>query len=350
MGKTELLQLSRQVIFRYDGDHLIIEQPIKGFSFPIAHSAILNILFSFIKPVNPHTLFNKQPPPKKSVLLKLVDDLKEKDILVPSQSADLSSYNSADLWQLHDLYFHTQSRNGSNLARLGATYRFGENDPPESYSRSKMWRGKKITLPSLDHQKTNNNLSLLEALESRATSYKSSELDMNVLSDLLAGSLRVKSVKNSPEYTFVEKFYPSGGALHSIETYLAVFNCSELANGLYYYNSLEHTLVKIPNQKDFLSSVLKNAERSMREGTSPSVIMLFSSRFSRVFWKYESLGYRLILIELGAIYQTLYLLAASLNLSVCALGSGDSSEFSRALNLNYLEETSIGEFAINGMY
>jgi oxazoline/thiazoline dehydrogenase len=94
--------------------------------------------------------------------------------------------------------------------------------------------------------------------------------------------------------------------------------------------------------------MLKNAQSAMGISETPAAIMVFSSRFERVFWKYESLGYRLILIELGSIFQTLHLVAAELDLSVCAIGRGDSSEFSASLGLNYFQETSIGEFVING--
>lgn len=349
MGKTELLQLSRFAVLRRDGKRLIIEQPVSGFSFPITHPAILNILFRFVNPANPAELFDNQPVSKRDALLKLIIVLREKSILVESDTEKFADYNSEDLWQLHDLYFHTQSRSGSNLSRIGATYRFGEEYHPESHLRRKMWNGKKIILNGNAVTRDENMPSLFEALKNRASSYKASELNLDVLSRLLANSLKIKKIKNSAEYSFVEKFYPSGGALHSIETYLAIFNCSGLAKGFYYYNSLEHCLIKIPNQKKFLASILKNAQLSMKKDISPSAVMVFSSRFDRVFWKYESLGYRLILIELGTIYQTLYLLAAALNLSVCALGNGNSTEFSETLKLNYFEETSIGEFAINGM-
>lgn len=349
MEKKEFLQLSRFAVLRRDGKRLIIEQPVGGFSYPITHPAILNIVFHFVNPANPAELFNNQPVSKRDALLKLISILREKSILVESGNEKFTDYNPEDLWQLHDLYFHTQSRSGSNLSRIGGTYRFGKENHPESYLRKKMWNGKKIILNETTVSRNENNLSLFDALKNRTSSYKVSELNLDVLSNLLANSLKIKEIRNSTEYSFVKKFHPSGGALHSIETYLAIFNCSGLAKGFYYYNSLEHCLIKIPNQKKFLASIVKNAQFSMGKDILPSALMIFSSRFNRVFWKYESLGYRLILIELGTIYQTLYLLAAALNLSVCALGNGNSSEFSESLKLNYFEETSIGEFAINGM-
>ena len=109
-------------------------------------------------------------------------------------------------------------------------------------------------------------------------------------------------------------------------------------------------VVGISNQQTLLDSILKNAQTAMGRDDLPAAVLVFSSRFGRVFQKYESLGYRLILIELGAIFQTLYLLAAELNLSVCGLGAGNSTEFSACLNLDYFKETSIGEFVINGMF
>ena len=350
MKKAKLLQLSRHAVLRRKGDCLILEQPVSGFSVPVRKPAILQLLFSFVNPANPDEIIEKQNPSAQTVLSKLIPFLLEKDVLVEVEN-HANSQTPADLWQFHDLYFHTQSRSGSNLAELGATYRFGNDHGPEHHLRRKMWSGKKIILPDVAVQDRNeNSISFSDVLDKRMSSYHFSALNLKVLSSLLAKSLKVKKINgDSPEQASLKKFYPSGGSLHSIETYLAVYNCTGLSNGFYYYDALEHSLIRIPNKKKLLDSVLKNARAAMGKNDLPSAVLIFSSRFERVFWKYESLGYRLILIELGTIFQTLYLLAADLNLSVCAIGRGNSTEFSENLNLDYFKETSIGEFVINGI-
>jgi SagB-type dehydrogenase family enzyme len=351
MENSQLLQLSDYVILRNGKDCMILEQPVSGFSVPIRKPAILQLLFNFIKPANPAEYLNKQNPSVQIELNKLITFLREKSVLVEPQNDDSASLKPSDFWQFHDLYFHTQSRRGSNINKLGATYRFGDDGNTEGHLRQKKWNGKKIDLPQNPLNVENKEpVTLSEALEKRMTSYRSSALNLDVLSGFLGKSLRVKKIeKDDSNHSYVKKFYPSGGSLHSIEAYLAIYNCDGLANGFYYYDASEHTLTEIPDKHKLLDSILKNAQAAMGRDDSPAAVCVFSSRFERVFWKYESLGYRLILLELGAIFQTLYLLAAGLNLSVCALGSGNSNEFSEYLNLDYFAETSIGEFVINGI-
>jgi hypothetical protein len=48
----------------------------------------------------------------------------------------------------------------------------------------------------------------------------------------------------------------------------------------------------------------------------------------------------------GAIFQTMSLVATSMNLASCIVGSGDSSLFGEALEINALEEGAVGEFAL----
>jgi hypothetical protein len=61
-------------------------------------------------------------------------------------------------------------------------------------------------------------------------------------------------------------------------------------------------------------------------------------------WKYQGMAYALILKDLGALLQTMYLVATAMNLAPCALGSGDTDLFAEATGLNPLEEASVGEF------
>lgn len=351
MENSKLLQLSNYVILRSSENCMMLEQPVSGFSVPIRKRAILQLLFDFINPTNPAEYLNKQNPSAQIGLNQILTFLQEKSVLVEPQNNDSANLKPTDFWQFHDLYFHTQTRHGSNLNKLGATYRFGDDQNPEGNQRQKIWKGKKIDLPKNPlNVEDKEPVTLSEALEKRMTSYRTSALNLNILSAFLGKSLRVKKIeKDNFNHSYVKKFYPSGGSLHSIETYLAIYNCNGLANGFYYYNASEHSLIRIPNKKKLLDSILKNAQSAMGRNDLPAAVVVFSSRFERVFWKYESLGYRLILLELGTIFQTLYLLAAGLNLSVCALGSGNSTEFSEHLNLDYFEETSIGEFVINGI-
>ena len=64
--------------------------------------------------------------------------------------------------------------------------------------------------------------------------------------------------------------------------------------------------------------------------------------------KSANLGYGLILRNLGALCQTLYLAATELELSPCAIGYGNAERFARLTGLDPVVEGSVGEFILGG--
>jgi SagB-type dehydrogenase family enzyme len=79
---------------------------------------------------------------------------------------------------------------------------------------------------------------------------------------------------------------------------------------------------------------------------NPPLLFIISARFRKTAWKYESIAYRLILMEVGALLQTMYLTATALELRGCALGCEDSDHFARTVGTDYFAETSVGEFLL----
>jgi SagB-type dehydrogenase family enzyme len=62
---------------------------------------------------------------------------------------------------------------------------------------------------------------------------------------------------------------------------------------------------------------------------------------------YGPLAYSLILKEVGALFQTIYLVAEYLGLATCALGGGIPDDaFSRIGKIEELAEPVVGEFMI----
>jgi oxazoline/thiazoline dehydrogenase len=58
------------------------------------------------------------------------------------------------------------------------------------------------------------------------------------------------------------------------------------------------------------------------------------------------MSYATVLKDVGALMQTMYLVATAMRLAPCALGGGDAEHFARLLGSDYFEETSVGEFVI----
>lgn len=344
------LQLSPYVLFRSNGDVLLLEQPLSRFIIPLRTNSIVSLILRFIHPTICEHLLKQFSPEQKIKFQQLIELLKDKQVLISVDAEKSQDIAPLEMWELHNILFHTQSRHGLNLRSIGATYRFGSRDNQENVKRKSEWTGQTIDLITPDNS-PDDSFTLAEALEQRRSTYHSSQISLSDLSDFLFYSLRVKSVTETDStHPTIRKFYPSGGALHSLEIYLAAINCRDLGVGVYYYDGFNHRLISIPEQEDLARSIGEGASASMGQSSLPAAVIVFSSRFGRVFWKYESIGYRLLLIELGTVFQTLHLVASRLKLSVCIVGSGNSSEFSEKLGLNYFRETSIGEFVINGKF
>ena len=72
-----------------------------------------------------------------------------------------------------------------------------------------------------------------------------------------------------------------------------------------------------------LDAMLAGAAFAMDTPATAQVLITIAGRFGRVSWKYSSLAYSLVLKNVGALIQTLYLMATDLGLGGCAIGSID---------------------------
>jgi SagB-type dehydrogenase family enzyme len=166
------------------------------------------------------------------------------------------------------------------------------------------------------------------------------------LSEFLYRTARVKKRIRASEYEVATRPYPSGGALYELEFYPLVNRCEGIPPALYRYDAGLHCLEQISPLFAETRQLLADAMRSCGMRTEPHVLVVLAARFLRVNWKYESLAYALILKDVGAAYQTMYLVATAMGLAPCALGGGNSVTFCRAAGTEYWAESSVGEFLL----
>ncbi len=200
-------------------------------------------------------------------------------------------------------------------------------------------------------QREEREAEVLDAvLERRRSLYGVEPLDLASLGHFLHRTCRVTGRRETGAgESRVLKVYPSGGGLHPLETYLVPYRCTGLDRGLYHYRSADHALTPVHPFDAGVETLLREARaRTGSLGDYPSVLIVLSARFGRTAWKYRSITYRLILEEVGCLYQTLYLVATAMGLAACALGAGDSDRFAALAGLDYYEETSVGELILGG--
>ncbi len=120
------------------------------------------------------------------------------------------------------------------------------------------------------------------------------------------------------------KTSPSGGARHSIETYVVIRDVAKLRPGVYHYAPDRHALEKIrgPVSRKRLREYLPNSGYF----AAASAMVFFTTIFERIIWRYPySRAYRAALVEAGHLCQTFCLTATWLGLApYCVMGLADS--------------------------
>ncbi len=177
---------------------------------------------------------------------------------------------------------------------------------------------------------TDGRVSIEEAINSResARSFSTDALSLEDISQLLwaAGGMRVDAV------TRHSRTYPSAGAIHPLEFYVAAGNVEGLDAGLYRYIPSEHALGAIETG-DKRSGLARAALGQAFIGRAPASIII-SADFDRVTPRYGERGkLRYVPMDAGHAGQNIYLIAVSRGLGTVAVGAFNDAEVSGVLDL-----------------
>jgi len=104
------------------------------------------------------------------------------------------------------------------------------------------------------------------------------------------------------------------------------------------------------SSSDGVQEILRTAQHTWGEacGLPRGVIILVAS-MPAIAAKYENIAYRLLLLNAGIIFNSIYMIAAAANIGVCALGTGDSKSFARISGLDEAAHFAIAEMAVAGL-
>ncbi|XGB41715.1 MAG: SagB family peptide dehydrogenase [Nodosilinea sp. LVE1205-7] len=272
------------------------------------------------------------------------------------------------LWDFHNLLFHSRSRQGRHdyptgdiAASVGVWDQFPVVKPPMA--------GTIVPLPqfSIDAIRQRDK-TLTTALEKRQSIREYDDhqpITVEQLGEFLYRTARVKevySLEAEQQALFKAEFgeafdwgelsrrpYPCGGAMYELEIYPVVRHCAGVNPGLYHYDPLNHHLAQLDTTEADLQALLQDAHQSSGAQGVPQVLLIITARFGRLFRKYRSLAYALVLKHVGVLYENFYLVATAMDLAPCALGAGDSDRFAHATGLDYVVESSVGEFMLGSL-
>ncbi|MEM9926619.1 MAG: PatA/PatG family cyanobactin maturation protease [Cyanobacteria bacterium P01_D01_bin.50] len=340
---------------QYEGA-MVLESPLSKFRITLLDwktSALLNLL---VQPQSLRTL-NIFPDLSPEIIQQFLHLLWTTNFLTTEPEP-----LSLQVWEFHNLLFHSRSRTGRHNYLGADIEKFIDKLPQFPVVKPPM-SDKIIPLPRPNLQVViQGDFTLTEAIETRKSIREYDDthpITLEQLSELLYRTARVKEIYRQEdkldevlEYDFGEQSnrpYPGGGAMYELEIYPVVRHCEGLEAGLYHYEPLNHQLEGIADNNSDVSALIKDAHRSGGEQGIPQVLLVITARFGRLFWKYRSLAYALVLKHVGVLYQNLYLVATNMGLAPCSLGGGDSDRFARVTGLDYVEESSVGEFILGSL-
>lgn len=355
-SKRQRYCLSRYLSLRPQGTGLLLESLLSGARVELAKPSLAALVLSFAAPACLEEVLAEVEESKRPSVRELLRGWHEQRILT-RVAADGSLEEEAESlarWEYHDLLFHVRSRDGRRPESVGAVDpRFEDSRLEPAVKPASGGQAILLSVPGPvpdPAERAGEAAALSAVLERRRTLYSVEPLDLDALGVFLHRTCRVTGRRETEGgETRVLKVYPSGGGLHPLEAYLVPYRCRGLERGLYHYRPLDHALTPVHPFDAEVEALLRQAQaRTGKLEGYPSVLVVLSARFGRTSWKYRAIAYRLILEELGALYQTMYLVATAMGLAPCALGAGDSDLFARVAGLDYYRETSVGELILGG--
>lgn len=247
-----------------------------------------------------------------------------------------------------------KSRSGFHENPVGRTYPFKASEPPYSAQKDiqeiPYQHIIQLIKPELDDLNTTLGCVLKERKSTRT--YAEDPITLLDLSKFLYFShvVRERIPKNHTQwYESTKRNYPSGGGSYSLEIYLIVHRCQSLDAGIYYYCPFEHALYSMHYTTSDYNKLLLEAKRTNGMHMLPNILLVITSRFGRLNWKYQTMAYATILKDVGALFMTMYCVASALKMGICALGCGDIAVFQNIIKLDVWEESSVGEVILGSI-
>lgn len=354
VSNSATCNLSRFAYLHQDGGELVLESPITEHRMAFLDDRLVPLVSLLAKGVSVEEMVGRLSDFGEETIRELVEIMASCGFVLLSEEEGASLEDEPPLatWEFHDLLFQARSRGGRHRNPSGGTYRFLETIPPLPVVKHPV--SEHVVLleePDIDALEENDK-PFSYVLENRMSvrEFAETPIGLSELSEVLFRAARIKYVQKGYEHgDVVFRPYPGGGAIHELEVYPLVQRCDGLDAGLYRYNPEKHQLERMTDLTEQLTTMLWQAAAAMGKPEAHKeihVLLLITSRFPRLSWKYQSMAYATTLKGLGCLYQTLYLVATAMELAPCAIGAGDSDLFAQVTGINYYDEPLIGEFLI----
>ncbi|TMJ02012.1 MAG: SagB/ThcOx family dehydrogenase [Alphaproteobacteria bacterium] len=344
-------RLSRFAYLRRLGERFILETPLGRARVELSPAAAA-ALFRLAQGMSAADLAAQMLLPDAATAQVFLALLANARALVAAsgEQAEVEEKAPVGWWEFHDLLFHSRSRLGRHSNPYGGTFHRRSSDAPPSLLGAPTSHPRiALERPDLDRLKRTDPpfCAVAEARRS-IRDYGPQAVTAAQLGEFLFRAARIQTlIPTGPDdldYSF--RPHPGGGAIHELVLYPVVGQAEGLARGLYRYDPLDHCLEALPCPAENIDRLLELAWITADRKSRPQIYFVLTARIGRLQWKYQSIAYAIVLKNVGALYQTMYLTATAMGLAPCALGGGDSEFFAQAAGLDGYGEAAVGEFML----
>jgi SagB-type dehydrogenase family enzyme len=137
--------------------------------------------------------------------------------------------------------------------------------------------------------------------------------------------------------------YFSVACLYELELYVSVNRCAGVERGIYHYDPVQHWLSLINDDEADLAEMLDMAMIGGGNHQRPSALITVTARMPRMASVLGAGAYATTLAHVGALQQTLYLVARAMGLAAHAVPVDAGDRVDRALKLDWPSEVGVGE-------
>jgi SagB-type dehydrogenase family enzyme len=208
-------------------------------------------------------------------------------------------------------------------------------------------------IPLASHEDFGEGQDLVECLGKRRSRrfFADAPIPLQRFEQLLQLCVRMRSTVATPDAGEIGfRSFPSGGARQPLEVYTLVQRVESIPAGLHHYDAHGHALSFLGDPGAARQALVEDAMQKLGapflSRSEPAVLLVITAVFARTCWKYQRIPYQLILQEVGALEQALYLAATRLGLAACAIGAFPELAMSEILGVDSRDEAQVGLLAL----
>lgn len=348
--------VSRFAYVRWENRECLVVSPFGCGKVAVRNDVCLRVLFELRIPSSVYDLSGRVADIQPDVLAAIVGLYACAGVIIPAanhSAEDDGVLSEGGMWEFHDALFHAHTRLGYDLSAIGLRLTDGKIgdlgiEPSKVLSEDPIL----LDRPEL-HDLYRKDPPFAAVVESRRSQrdFRGRMLSAGELGEFLWRVAGVREVNykagvDGSVRTTTRRSYPSSGACYALEVYVLIAHCVGIRPGMYWYNSMDHVLCRVSHMGCPEREMANDAARRMGIDTEVPLLILLAAKFERIMRRYHGIAYSLLLKDVGCLMQAMYLSAAAMDLSACAIGTGNSRLFSLVIGAEECVLTTVGEFAL----